>query len=81
MTSLEYPDEALQMSSLDGIYALIFDAPDVMATYVPSVIPKLLHLAQQAVTMVIMKQWILFHNNFTIIEDKDVIPAVFRSID
>ena len=44
------------MSSLDGIYALIFDAPDVMATYVPSVIPKLLHLAQQAVTMVIMKQ-------------------------
>lgn len=56
MTSLDYPDEALQMSSLDGIYALIFDAPDVMATYVPSVIPKLLHLAQQAVTMVIMKQ-------------------------
>ena len=55
ITSLDCPDEALQLSTMDGIYALIFDAPDVMATYIPTVIPKLLHLAQQAVTMVMMK--------------------------
>lgn len=55
MTSLECDDDGLLLSTLDGIYALIFDAPDVMACHVPSLIPKLLHLAQQAVAMVTMK--------------------------
>lgn len=52
ITLLQCPDEGLQLSTLDGVYALIFDAPDVMASYVPTLIPKLLHLAQQAPTMV-----------------------------
>jgi len=52
ITSLECPDDGLQLSTLDGIYALIFDAPDVMSSYIPTLVPKLLHLAQQAVTMV-----------------------------
>jgi len=52
ITSLECPDEGLQLSTLDGIYALIFDAPDIIASYIPTLVPKLLQLAQQAPTMV-----------------------------
>ena len=51
------------MSTLDGVYALIFDAPDVMASYVPTVIPKLLHLAQQAPTMVTVKHYCIVMGN------------------
>ena len=64
ITSLECPDEGLQVSTLDGVYALIFDAPDVMASYVPTLIPKLLHLAQQAPTMVTIIVWCDFDGKY-----------------